>query len=118
MDDFTPEEIATRKKYIYDSMGKRGKRQIDRIGYEKWDPTQTPKDPIEIRTDGTKRTTQQLIREFLQQTTHENYSNTFAQGAFEMCMGIVNNEEKIRGMYEFSQWYRELLKKEGHDPLC
>lgn len=117
MDNFTPEEIEARKKAIYDAMGKRGKRQIDKIGYENWDPTQTPKDPIEIRRDGTKRTSQQLIQEFLQQASHENYSNSFAQGAFEMCLGIINKEEKIRGMYEFAQWYTDLLKKEGHDPI-
>jgi hypothetical protein len=34
-----------------------------------------------------------------------------------MCIGIINDEEKIRGMYEFSKWYMELLKKEGHGPL-
>ncbi|ACN13777.1 hypothetical protein HRM2_06630 [Desulforapulum autotrophicum HRM2] len=117
MDNFTPEEIEARKKFIYDTMGKRGKRQIDKIGYENWDPTQTPKDPIEIRRDGTKRTSQQLIQEFLQQASHDDYSNSFAQGAFEMCLGIINKEDKIRGMYEFAQWYTELLKKEGHDPV-
>ncbi len=117
MDNFTPEEITARKKAIYDTMGKRSKRQIDKVGYENWDPTQTPKDPIEIRKDGTKRTTQQLIREFLQETSHDDYSNAFAEGAFEMCLGIINSEEKIRGMYEFAQWYVELLKREGHDPL-
>lgn len=117
MDDFTIEEIAARKKYIYDTMGKRGRRQIDKVGYENWDPTQTPKDPIDIRKDGTKRTSQQLIREFLQQTSHDDYSNSFAEGALEMCIGIINKEDKVRGMYEFTQWYIELLKKEGHDPL-
>ncbi|MBI9086574.1 MAG: hypothetical protein JEZ11_23455 [Desulfobacterales bacterium] len=117
MDNFTPEEIAERKKAIYDTMGKRSKRQIDKIGYENWDPTQTPKDPIEIRKDTTKRTTQELIREFLQEASHEDYSNAFAEGAFEMCLGIINSEEKIRGMYEFANWYTELLKREGHDPL-
>lgn len=117
MEDFTAEEIAARKKYIYDTMGKRGRRQIDKVGYEKWDPTQTPKDPIDIRTDGTKRTAQQLIREFLQETSFDDYSNSFAEGALEMCLGIINDEEKIRGMYEFTKWYMELLKKEGHGPL-
>ena len=115
MDNFTPEEIAARKKAIYDAMGKRGKRQIDKMGYENWDPTQTPKDPIEIRTDDTKRTSQQLIQLFLQQASHDDYSNSFAQGALEMCLGIINKEEKIRGMYEFTKWYMELLKREGHD---
>jgi hypothetical protein len=117
MDNFTPEEIEARKKAIYDTMGKRSKRQIDKVGYENWDPTQTPKDPIEIRKDGTKRTTQQLIREFLTETSDDDYSNSYAEGAFEMCLGIINSEEKIRGMYAFAKWYTELLEREGHDPL-
>lgn len=115
-DNFTPDEIAARKKAIFDSMGKRGQRQImEKIGYDRWDPIQTPKDPIDIRGDKTRRTTQQLIREFLQQTSHDDYSNTFAQGAFDMALGIVNNDERVRGMYEFSVWYQKLLKKEGHE---
>jgi hypothetical protein len=116
MDEFTPEEIAAKKKAIFDSMGKRGQKQVMRVGYDKWDPVQTPKDPIDIRSDKTKRTTQQLIRLFLQQTPHEGYSNAFGQGAFDMAMGIVNSDDRIRGMYEFSLWYRELLIKEGHEP--
>ncbi|MFH1156360.1 MAG: hypothetical protein V1793_21340 [Pseudomonadota bacterium] len=117
MDEFTPEEIAAKKKAIFDSMGQRGQKHINKIGYDRWDPIQTPKDPIDIRSDKTKRTTQQLIRLFLQQTSHENYSNSFGQGAFDMAMGMVNNDDRTRGMYEFSLWYRDLLIKEGHEPV-
>ncbi|MEA1969553.1 MAG: hypothetical protein U9N77_15210 [Thermodesulfobacteriota bacterium] len=113
MDNFTPEEIEAKKKAIFDCMGKRGQKQIMKIGYENWDPIQTPKDPIDIRTDQSKRTTQQLVSEFLQQADHEEYSNAFAQGALDMALGVVNNEEKVRGMFEFAMWYKELLKKEG-----
>ncbi len=114
---FTPEEIEERKKAIFDAMGKRGQRQITKKGYEKWNPFAEPKDPIDIRKDKTKRTSQVLIREFLSSVDHEEYSNSFAEGAFEMCLGIVNEEEKIRGMFEFAAWYAELLRKEGYDSL-
>ncbi len=117
MNNFTPEQIEERKKAIFDAMGKRGQKQILKKGYDKWDPFQEPKDPIDIRKDKTKRTSQVLIREFLTQTDRDDYSNSFAQGAFEMCLGIINNDEKIRGMFEFSCWYEALLKKEGHDSL-
>ena len=117
MDKFTPEQIEEKKKAIFDAMGKRGQKQILKKGYEKWDPFQEPKDPIDIRKDKTKRTTQALIREFLTGVRHEEYSNTFAQGALEMCLGIVNDDERIRGMFEFACWYRNLLKKEGYDTL-
>jgi len=117
MDNFTPEEIEDKKKAIFDAMGKRGQRQILKKGYEKWNPFAEPKDPIDIRKDKTKRTSQVLIREFLSQVDHDEYNNSFAQGAFEMCLGIINEEEKIRGMFEFACWYEDLLKKEGYDSL-
>ncbi|MCK5097210.1 MAG: hypothetical protein KAR45_03865 [Desulfobacteraceae bacterium] len=115
MEHFTEEEIELKKKMIFDAMGKRGQKQIMKRGYEHWNPFAEPKDPIDIRKDKTKRTSQMLIQEFLQQTSHDGYSNEFAQGALDMCFGIINKDEGKRGMYEFSRWYNELLKKEGHD---
>ncbi|OQY01931.1 MAG: hypothetical protein B6I26_02925 [Desulfobacteraceae bacterium 4572_130] len=109
MDNFSSREIEEKKRAIFNAMGKRGKKQIEKIGYENWDPIQNPKDPIDIRTDETKHTSQQLISKFLRQTSHEDYSNAFAQGAFEMCLGIINNEEKIKGMLKFSKWYEKFL---------
>ena len=114
-DKFTDEEIEVKKKAIFDAMGKRGQKQILKKGYEKWDPFQEPKDPIDIRRDRTKRTTKTLIRDFLAEVPHEEYSNSYAQGALEVCLGMVNDDEKARGMFEFSCWYRDLLRKEGHE---
>ncbi|MFK5953106.1 MAG: hypothetical protein QM498_08610, partial [Desulfobacterium sp.] len=106
MDNFTSKDIESKKKAIFDAMGKRGQKYImNKVGYEDWDPIQTPKDPIDIRMDGTKRTSQMLITEFLQESSHDDYSNSFAQGALEMCLGIINDDEKVRGMFEFSKWY-------------
>ena len=116
-DKFSNEEIEVKKKAIFDAMGKRGQKQILKNGYENWDPFQEPKDPIDIRKDKTKRTSQVLIREFLSSVDHDDYSNTFAQGALEMCLGVINEEEKIRGMFEFAVWYRQLLTQEGHESL-
>lgn len=113
MDNFTPEEIEAKKKAIFDAMGKRGKKQIMKIGYENWDPIQNPKDPIDIRKDKTRRTTHQLVSEFLQQADHKTYSSAFGQGALEMALGFVNNDEKMRGMFEFAIWYKNLMEKEG-----
>ena len=30
-----------------------------------------------------------------------------------MALGIINNDERFVGMYEFACWHHELLKKEG-----
>jgi len=109
----SPEEAEERKRAIYDGLSARNRRYIDRIGYEQWDPFEEPKDPIEIRRDPTKRTSQQLVREFLQSCPMEGYSNTYGRGVLDMCMGIINNDERYIGMLDFANWYNELLQREG-----
>ncbi len=111
--EVSPEEAEKRKKAIFDSMSPRRQKHILKKGYDKWDPFEEPKDPIDIRKDKTKRTTQSLVREFLQLQKFESYSNEYGRGVLEICLGIVNGEDRYKAMYEFSCWYQELLKKEG-----
>jgi hypothetical protein len=106
-------EADVRKRAIFDAMTPRRQKQILKKGYERWDPFVLPKDPIDIRQDKTKRTSQMLIREFLQSRPSEGYGTAYGRGAFEICLGIVNEDERFQGMYDFACWYRELLKKEG-----
>ena len=107
------EEAEARKRAIYERLASRNRRYIDRIGYDKWDPFEEPKDPIEIRRDPTKRTSQQLVREFLQSRPMEGYSNAYGRGVLEMCLGIINNDERYVAMLEFATWYNALLEREG-----
>lgn len=111
--EVSPEEAEKRKKAIFDGMSPRRQKHILKKGYDKWDPFEEPKDPIDIRKDKTKRTTQSLVREFLQLQKFESYSNEYGRGVLEICLGIVNGEDRYKAMYEFSCWYQELLKKEG-----
>lgn len=111
----SPEEEENRKKAIFESMSPRRQKHIVKKGYENWDPFQEPKDPIDMRKDKTRRTTQSLVREFLQTKDFEEYSNAYGRGVFELCLGLINNDDRFKGMYEFSIWYQELLKKEGHE---
>lgn len=104
-----------RKKAIFDSMSPRRQQHILKKGYDAWDPFVAPQDPIDIRRDKTKRTSQGLITEFFHSVTSSSYSNAYGRGAFEICMGIINDDERYRGMYDFACWYQALLKKEGHD---
>ncbi len=113
MNDPLSKEEQDRKRAIFESMAARRQKQIMKQGYDRWDPFQEPKDPIDIRKDQTKRTTQMLVKEFLQSRTVEDYSNAYARGVLEISLGLVNEEDRFRGMYEFSVWYHELLKKEG-----
>ena len=114
MSEFSPEETEIRKKAVFDSMSPRRQKHIHKKGYDKWDPFEEPKDPIDIRKDKTKRTTQMLVREFLQSRGSEGYSNAYGRGVLEMALGIINDDERFIGMYDFSRWHQELLRKEGH----
>ncbi len=115
MRKLSPED-AKRKKAIFDSMSPRRQQHIlDKMGYDEWDPFIEPKDPIDLRTDKSRRTARELARGFLQTCDPEGYSNAFGQGVWDMCLGIVNDDDRCRGMYEFACWYRDLLRKEGRD---
>lgn len=106
-------DTAERKRAIFDAMSPRRQQSIMKRGYEKWDPFQEPKDPIDIRRDKSRRTTQALVREFLQQRGEAQYSNLYGKAVLEMALGVVNEDDRYRAMYEFSCWYRDLLKREG-----
>ena len=114
MSELSPEEAEHRKRAVFDGMSPRRQKHIVKKGYDKWDPFEEPKDPIDIRKDKTKRTTQMLVREFLQSCGPEGYSNSYGRGVLEMALGIVNDDERFIGMYDFARWHQELLKKEGY----
>ena len=113
MKEFSKDEIEIRKKAVFDSMSPRRKAHIQKKGYEQWDPFTEPKDPIDIRKDKTKRTTQMQVREFLQTMTTKKYSNAQGSGVLEIALGIINDDDKYKGMYDFSCWYQELLQNEN-----
>ena len=115
MSEFSPEEVEKRKRAVFESMSPRRQKHILKKGYDKWDPFLEPKDPIDIRKDKTKRTTQMLVREFLQTRSLQDYSNEYGRGVLEMALGIVNNDDYFKGVFEFGCWYRELLEKERRE---
>ncbi|UCF94007.1 MAG: hypothetical protein JSW39_07565 [Desulfobacterales bacterium] len=115
MSEFSAEEVAKRKMAVFDSMSPRRQKHILKKGYDKWDPFAEPKDPIDVRKDKTKRTTQTLVREFLQSRRTEHYTNAYGRGVLEIALGIVNEDDRFRGMYEFACWYHDLLKKEAQE---
>jgi hypothetical protein len=112
MSKLSAEEVARRKKAVFDSMSDRRQKHILRKGYDRWDPFEEPKDPIDIRKDKTNRTTQMLVREFLQSRPGEAENNAYNRGVLEIALGLVNHEDRFRGMFEFSCWYQEVLKQE------
>jgi hypothetical protein len=105
---------AEKKKAVFEAMSpRRQKFIIDKVGYEKWNPFQKPKDPIDIRRDKSRRTSQMLVREFLQTRPMDGYSNSYGRGVLEMAIGIINDDERFIGMYEFALWHKKLLEVEG-----
>ncbi|MCE5283387.1 MAG: hypothetical protein LLG93_14950 [Deltaproteobacteria bacterium] len=108
MAGLTPEE--EKKKAIFDAMSARSRKRILNKGYEKWDPFLTPKNPIDIRMVQRRETALSLMRSFLEACPHEGYSNAYGQGAWEVCMGIIGGDDRWRGIYDFSCWYRDFLK--------
>ncbi|MBR9982311.1 MAG: hypothetical protein KFF50_14870 [Desulfatitalea sp.] len=111
METLSKNETAERKQAIFDSMSPRRQKHILKKGFEKWDPFEEPKDPIDIRRDATQKTTQQLVRQFLQECAMEDYSNAYGRGVLEMALGIVNDDERFVGMYEFALWHRAEVEK-------
>ena len=115
MRKLSPED-EERKKFIFDSMSPRRQKHIlKKEGYDKWDPFIEPKEPIDMRKDKSRRTAIELAREFLATCKYEDYSNEYGQGAWEICLGIINNDDRYKGMYEFSCWYRDLLTRTSRD---
>ena len=115
MADLSREEVELRKRAVFDAMSPRRQKHILKKGYETWDPFQEPKDPIDIRRDRSRRTVQMLVDEFFQTVSVQNDSTAYRQGVLEIALGMINRDERYQGMYEFSCWYRELLKREGLD---
>lgn len=104
-----------RKKMIFDAMGARNQKHILKKGYDKWNPFEDPKDPVDMRMDRTKRTSRMLFQDFLKtaDVDFEAHGSDYRKGAFEICLGIINEDEKFLGMYDFACWYQEELKKKN-----
>ena len=107
------EEQEAHKRTMFEKLSPRRRKFIERLGYENWDPYFTPKDPIEIRQDPSKRTAAQLIREFTASRGDAKISPAYQSGIAEMALGIIQDDDRIKAMYDFSLWHNELLNKEG-----
>jgi hypothetical protein len=106
-------EVEERKKAIFDSMSPKLQQRILKKGYDCWDPFMEPNDPIELRKRKQNQTARELARAFLADFDFSKYSNAFGEGAWEICQGLINEEEKYKGMYAFCLWYEKELNREG-----
>lgn len=107
------EEQKEFKRVLYEKMNPRRRKFVDKIGYDNWDPFQAPKDPLDIRTESTQRTLQDLLREFMAHEAGEGKSGAWKKGAAECALGIIQKDEKYQGIFDFCLWYANLLREEG-----
>lgn len=107
-------EQESAKRSIYEKMSQRRRKFVDRIGYDLWNPFQAPKDPLDIRTERTERTLDELISEFFNAANASDKSRAWRQGAMECALGIIRKDEKFQGIYDFCVWYQKLLEREGY----
>jgi hypothetical protein len=100
------EERERKKSAIFDSMApKRRQRILEKIGYESWDPFQQPKDPLDLRGQKTEQVVSVLIREFISECGAEKRSDEYREAVKEICKGLINGEERYKGMFDFCRWY-------------
>jgi hypothetical protein len=104
------------KKAIYERMSPRRRKFVDRIGYDNWDPFAEPNHPVDIRTDVTRMTTQQMLKAFFHSLPEGRFNTDYAKGAHETAFGLVNRQERQLGAYDFVRWYLDLLEMEGIAP--
>ena len=46
-----------------------------------------------------------LFRGFVNEAAAEDYSNEYIRGAWEICMGLNEENPKYQGMYDFCAWF-------------
>lgn len=106
-------EQAEFKRILYEKMNPRRRKFVDKIGYDNWDPFQAPKDPLDIRTESTRRTFADLIRDFMAENRGAEKDAAWRAGAAECAMGIIKKDERFQGIFDFCLWYARLLEREG-----
>jgi len=104
---FTPED-EKKKREVFEAMSPKRQQGILKKGYENWDPFQKPKEPFDqIKgKKGDRERIVNLLHQFLKEKNLANPNNAFMQGAFEICKGILEEDEHYRGMSEFCLWYK------------
>lgn len=112
----TPVLTAEQERYkraLYEQMNPRRRKFVDKIGYENWDPFQAPKDPMDIRTDRTRRTVQDLLRDFMKDQNGASRDKAWQDGARECALAIIRQDERFQGVFDFCLWYAHLLEREA-----
>lgn len=114
-EDFSDDDLESRKRYMYEKMSPRRRKFVDRMGYENWDPFAAPFDPIDIRRDKSGYTSDQLTHMFIRQTG-KSANQEYIDAVNEFNVMLVMNFEKVRPLFDYCLWYNEHMKKHGIKP--
>lgn len=107
----SPEQVEAWKKDMYERLSPRQRKWVDRLGYAEWDPFQKPFDPIDIRTETTGMTAQQLANQFLAERT--SIGADYRENVSRFCVELVMNFDRVRPVYEFCLWYAAHVERRG-----
>jgi len=107
-------EYEAAKRTMYEKLSPRRKKFIDKIGYADWDPFPMPFDPLDIRSGEDGRTISDLVNQFLRERgAAGKVSAAYCRGVSEFAAGVIQRDDRFRGMFEFVLWYSETLRREG-----
>lgn len=100
-------EYETRKRAIFDTMSKRGREYVLKIGYENWDPFQEPKDPRERIFSSLSLQANSMLKDFFQSHDLKDDSAVLHKELFDLCRGLLQGEKQARMIFEFCGWIKE-----------
>ena len=87
-------------------MGVRGRKFVDRIGFENWDPFQSPKEPTDLKTARLIQNVDELTRKFtLSNPDSLPYTREYLDGVRIGAWGVINEIERFKGIFDFCKWY-------------
>jgi hypothetical protein len=120
MSDLTPEE-EKRKRQIFAGMSPRRRKQIEKRGYDRWDPFLKPKEPPFVKgfedKAGLPENPLELYHYYLtyglKDRRREDLSEQYLQGVMEACGAVKVHEDRLRAHCDFYTWYQaEKAKQE------
>jgi hypothetical protein len=122
MSNLTPEE-EERKRLIFEGMSPRRRKQIEKRGYDKWDPFLKPKEPPFVKgfedKAGLPENPLELYHYYLthglKDQSPEDLSEEYLQGVVEACRTVKIHEERLRGYCDFYSWYSLEKAREEKD---
>lgn len=107
-------EEEKKKREIFEAMTAKRQARVLKKGYENWNPFQKPKEPFEKMQSMNGGRTQSLhiARQFFAERNLKNPTNDYVQGVVEICQGLIQKDERYRGMFEFCLWYDTKRERE------